>query len=181
MTGGASVSRHRIGAAADAVSVPYRRTDDRLYSASRVKTYFGEDVSAATVTFAYGLTADTLALQLKAHVSVDSATDYRLRARYRRARDATPFRYAVDGCHRDGTVYLAATGDVAFEPSGEEVDHNPGGKRLRDVVLPAARRLAALEFLCDHRRTYGHLDDAGLLDEAVSFLGEGDGLFVDDG
>jgi hypothetical protein len=174
------LDRYQLGAAAESVSLPYRRSDEALYSANRGKTYFGEDVAAAKIHFEYGLTGDALGLQLRGYIKVDGSPDYRLRALYRRPRGSTRFQYAVDGCHRDGTVYLAATGDVSFDPVGEEVDHDPGHKRLRDVVRPAAVRLAELEFVCGHGDAYDHVVDTELFEDVASFLTGRDELFEND-
>ncbi|MCF2166321.1 hypothetical protein JT689_04595 [Halobacterium sp. GSL-19] len=172
------LTRHRIGAAAAAVSRPYQRGGEQLYSANRVKTYFGEDAAVAKLRFEYELTEAVLRLRFNGHVSVDGATDYRLRAVYRRPLGSNPFTYAVRGSHRDGTVYITATERVAFEPAGDTVDHNPGHKRLADVITPVQRRLAELELLHDHRGAYAHLSEIDAFDGVSSFLADREEIFA---
>jgi hypothetical protein len=163
---------YEVRAVASDVVLPYRATDEGLYSASRVKTYFGEDVAVAKLRFEYGATADSLGCQLWGYVSVDGDDDYRLRARYRRQTGNDPFSYVVDGCHRDGTVYIAARGEATYEPGGPEVTHDTRRRSLADTIDPVLCRLAKLELVCDPGRAHDHMKSVGVWETFRSFAGE---------
>jgi hypothetical protein len=168
---------YELRAAASDIELPYRATDEELYSANRVKTYFGENVAVAKLRFEYGATTESLGCQLWGYVSVDGDDDYRLRARYRRQTGEDPFTYVVDGCHRDGTVYIAARGDATYEPSGPEVTHDKRRQSLSETIDPVLCRLGKLELVCDPAKTHDHLKAAGLWETFQSFAGEQSEVF----
>jgi len=168
---------YELRAAAADVDVPYRTTDTGLYSANRVKNYFGENAAVAKLRFEYGTTSDALGCQLRGYVSVDGDSDYRLRARYRRLADDDAFSYVVDGCHRDGTVYVAARGEATYEPGGPEVTHEKRHRSLADAIDPVSWRLAKLELIRRPSETHRHLKSEGLWEGFQSFAAERAAVF----